>query len=168
MSTPGKLLDLMSGAAKIRFATDAAWAKAARLPKETLSRLKIQNSCDLRTLAALAETAGFELAVVPRRQTVHGDHMPSHFNRDDEQRVLDLVVSGVTEPDVWQSYGPAFFMAGVAVMLASVPGFARERYLALAEKLHPGASTPEVFSLWLRRSPLRPARFLPMVSHSGR
>ena len=168
MSTPNKLLERMAVAARTKYGTDAGWAKAARLPKETLSRLKTQGSCDLRTLAALAETAGFELAAVPKRASTSGDHMPAHFNREYEQGLLDLVVSGVTEPDVWQSYGPPFFMAGVAVMLASVPGFARGHYLELAERLHPGASTPEVFALWLKRSPLRPARFLPMVSHSGR
>ena len=37
------------------------------------------------------------------------------------------------------------------------------RYLRLAEVLHPGVSTPEVFALWLENSPVRPSRFLPMA-----
>jgi len=49
------------------------------------------------------------------------------------------------------------------VMLGSARGFDRERYLRLAESLHPGVSTPEVFALWLDQSPVRPSRFLPMV-----
>ena len=54
-------------------------------------------------------------------------------------------------------------MGGLAAMLASVREFDRRRYLALAEDLHPGVTQPEVFELWLERSPVRPARFLPML-----
>ena len=54
-------------------------------------------------------------------------------------------------------------MGGLAVMLASARGFERERYLRLAETLHPGVSTPEVFGMWLKKSPVRSARFLPMA-----
>lgn len=55
-------------------------------------------------------------------------------------------------------------MAGLAVMLAGEPGCERQQYLALAERLYPGASLPQNFSSWLDRSPLRPSRFLPLVA----
>src|SRR5471032_2481064 len=77
---PAELLAQMSKAAKGRFLTDASWAKASGLPKETLSRLKRNPSCDLRTLAALAQTAGYTLVAVPA--TVEGgEHMPNAFGR---------------------------------------------------------------------------------------
>jgi hypothetical protein len=159
---PAKLLDQMSKAAKGMFLTDSSWAKASGLPKETLSRLRRNPSCDLRTLAALAQTAGCTLVAVPA--TVQGgEHMPTAFGREYEDDFLDLCASGSVDPDVWRAHGPSFFMGGLAVLLASARGFERERYLRLAEALHPGISTPEVFALWLKRSPLRAGRFLPMA-----
>ena len=62
----------------------------------------------------------------------------------------------------------AFFMAGLAVMLASVPEFDRRSLLDLAEALQAGSSQVEVFALWLERSPLRPSRFLPMLLAESR
>lgn len=159
---PAKLLDQMSKAAKGMFSTDSGWAKASGLPKETLSRLKRNPSCDLQTLAALAQTAGYTLVAVPA--TVQdGEHLPNAFGREYEDDLLDLCASGSVDPDVWRAHGPGFFMGGLAVLLASARGFERERYLRLAETLHPGISTPEVFALWLKLSPLRAARFLPMA-----
>ena len=152
----------MSKAAKGLFSTDASWAKASGLPKETLSRLRRNPSCDLQTLAALARTADYTLVAVPA--TVQdGEHMPSAFGREYEEDLLDLCASGNVDPGTWRAHGPGFFMGGVAVLLASARGFERERYLRLAETLHPGISTPEVFAMWLKRSPLRAARFLPMA-----
>jgi hypothetical protein len=58
---------------------------------------------------------------------------------------------------------PSFFLAGLAVTMASVPGFDRPSYLDLAEALHPGASEPRVFAKWLAETPLPPARLLPML-----
>jgi len=159
---PAKLLAQMSNAAKGIFLTDSSWAKASGLPKETLSRLKRNPSCDLRTLAALAQTARYTLVAVPA--TVQGgEHLPNAFGREYEDDLVDLCASGNVDPDVWRAHGPGFFMGGLAVLLASARGFERERYLRLAETLHPGISTPEVFALWLQRSPLRAARFLPMA-----
>jgi len=89
--------------------------------------------------------------------------MPKSFDRDYEDDLLDLCASGDTDPDAWRSHGPGFFMGGLAVVLASARDFERERYLRLAETLHPGVSSPEAFAMWLMRSPLRPARFLPMA-----
>ena len=164
MSTPSpaQLLDQMSFAAKARFATEARWAKAAGLPKETLSRLKTQSSCDLRTIGALAKTIGYTLTPVPEIVET-GEHVPGQFGREYEEELLDLSASGSVDPAAWRARGPAFFMGGLAVMLASARGFERERYLRLAETLHPGVSTPEVFGMWLAKSPVRPSRFLPMA-----
>jgi hypothetical protein len=159
---PAELVDQMYKAAKGRFLTDSRWAEASGLPKETLSRLKRNPSCDLRTLAALAQTVGYTLVAIPA--TVQGgEHMPSSFGREYEDDLLDLCASGKVDPDVWRAYGPGFFMGGLAVLLASARGFERERYLKLAETLHPGISNPEVFAMWLKRSPLRAARFLPVA-----
>jgi len=159
---PAELLDQMSRAAKARFPTASSWAEACGLPKETLSRMKRNPSCDLRTLGALAQAAGCTLAAVPATAQ-GGEHMPKSFNRDFEDDLLDLCASGNADPDAWRVHGPGFFMGGLAVLLASARGFERERYLRLAETLHPGVSTPEVFAMWLKQSPLRPARFLPMA-----
>ncbi len=164
---PGKLLKQMSEAAKAKFATDANWAAASGLPKETLSRLKSNSSCDLRTLGALAEAAGYTLVAVPA--VVGGDeHAPEKFGRDYEDKLLDLAVSGNVDPHVWRGYGPGFFMGGLAVTLASSKGFERERYLRLAETLHPGVSTPDVFAMWLKKSKVSPSRFLPMAKRRRR
>ncbi len=163
--TPAGLLAGMAGSAKARFATEGAWAGAAGLPKETLSRLKSQPSCDLRTLAALARAADCRLVAVP-------DALPGseheRVTRADEDRLLDLAASGNTDPALWRAHGSGFFMGGLAVLLASARGFERERYLRLAEALHAGVSTPEVFGLWLKRSPVRPGRFLPMARRRKR
>jgi hypothetical protein len=152
----------MAPGARAKFAAEADWARASGLPKETLSRLKHKASCGWRTLTALAESAGYRLAAVPARGPDKG-HLPERFGRDDEDRLLDLAASGNVDPVLWRAAGPAFFMGGLAVMLASARGFERERYLRLAEALHPGVSTPEVFAHWLERTPLRPSRFLPMA-----
>ncbi len=156
------LVQQMSPAARARFATDAGWAQAAGLPRETLSRLKRRASCDLRTLGALARVAGCALVAVPVGAP-GGEQLPGRFDREYEDRLLDLAASGRVDPGVWRGHGPGFFMAGLAVMLAGARGFERERYLRLAEALHAGISTPEVFAAWLRKSPVRPARFLPMA-----
>lgn len=165
--TPADLLAGMTGAAKARFATEAAWAGAAGLPKETLSRLKSQPSCDLRTLGALARAAGCRVVAVADVQPA-SEQAAVRFTRTDEDRLLDLAASGSTDPAVWRAHGPGFFMGGLAVLLASARGFERERYLRLAEVLHAGVSTPEVFGLWLKRSPVRPGRFLPMARRRRR
>lgn len=160
--TPSKLLNEMAPAAKGKYSTDAGWALASGVPKETLSRLKGQRSCDLRTLGALAQAAGYTLTAVPASMPA-GGQVPEAFGREDEDKVLDLCASGNADPCVWRKYGPGFFMGGLAVLLSSVRSFDRERYLRLAEALHVGVSTPEVFAMWLEKSPLRPSRFVPMA-----
>lgn len=164
---PSHLVQQMAPAARQRYASDAAWAQACGVPKETLSRLKSQPSCDLRTLVALARGAGYTLAAVPL-STGTGEHMPARLDRGYEDDLLDLATSGNVDAPTWRARGPAFFMGGLAVMLASARGFERERYLRLAEELHPGVSTAEVFQTWLNRSPLRASRFLPMAKRRKR
>ena len=156
------LLAQMSQAAKALFATEAGWAKASGLPKETLSRLKTQPSCDLRTLGALAHAAGYALVAVPAEMTER-EHGFESYGRNYEDKLLDLAALGSVDPNVWRAHGPGFFMGGLAVMLASARGFERGRYLRLAETLHPGVSTPEVFDMWLKQFPVRPSRFLPLA-----
>ena len=105
----------------------------------------------------------------PRRKVTIGDAVAlgrtevTVGDRRFEARLIDLLRSGSTNEAEWRELGPRFFLAGLAVMLASVAGFDRRRYLALAESLHPGASEPRVFAKWLADTPLPPARLLPMV-----
>lgn len=152
----------MSAAAQARFRTAANWAAASGLQKETLSRLRRNPSCDLRTLTALAKAAGYRLVAVPASGQ-GGEHVPASWTREYEDGLLDLAASGNIDPAAWRASGPAFFMGGLAVLLAGARGFERARYLKLAETLHPGISTPEVFGMWLKRTPVQPSRFLPMV-----
>lgn len=166
-----RLLESLRAAARRRFASDAQWARASGVPKETLSRLGTRLSCDSRTLWALANGAGCSLVAVPVAAGEDDGSLKS-FDRDYESSLLDLCASGNTDTPVWHAYGPAFFMAGLATLLAGSDGFDRQRYLRLAESLHLGVTTPEVFGLWLEKSPVRPARFLPMLrarlSHATR
>ena len=159
--TPSTFLNEMAPAAKARYSSEAAWASAAGVQKETLSRLKHQESCDLRTLGALAHAAGFTLTAVPAG--LSAEEEPMAFGRDEEERLLDLCASGNSDPAMWRKYGPSFFVGGLAVLLSAARGFNREQYLRLADKLHTGVSTPEVFRMWLESSPVSPSRFLAMV-----
>ena len=77
--------------------------------------------------------------------------------------MVRLAASGDFRTSRWHRAGPAELLAGVATMLASQPEFDRPRLLALAERLRPGMSTAAGFGAWLATSPVRPARFLPMV-----
>ncbi|MFO0227046.1 MAG: hypothetical protein ACK52B_01370 [Gammaproteobacteria bacterium] len=121
-------------------------------------------------MAALAQAIGYTLSAAPATRAV-GDagpsgHMPERFDRRFEQMLLDLITSGDLDPGAWRAVGPAYFMGGLAVLLASVRGADRDRLLALAETLHPGVSTPEVFGAWLDASPLQASRFLPMLEQA--
>jgi DNA-binding phage protein len=145
--------------------TDTAWAERAGVRKETLSRLRGRNTCDFSTLSALAEAVGAQLTVAePPAAATSGRHFPERMDREYEGRLLDLCASRTLEPGRWEQLGPRFFMSGLAVMLASTRDFDRRSLLTLAEELHPGASEPAVFARWLKASPLRPSRFLPMLS----
>ncbi len=158
-------LNDLTARARERGLTDTAWAERAGVRKETLSRLRSRATCDFSTLNALAQAVGSELVVVePPAAAATGRHFPESMDRDYERQLLDLCASRTLDPDRWEQLGPRFFMAGLAVMLASTRDFDRRALLTLAEELHPGASEPPVFARWLKASPLRPSRFLPMVS----
>ena len=157
-------LGVLSQRARALGLTDTEWANRARVRKETLSRLRRRQTCDFETLRSLADAVGARLGVVEVQapgSTADG-HFPAHFHREYEEQLVELCVSRDRDPRRWAVIGPRFFMAGLAVMLASVRT-ERDRLLALAERLHPGASEVAVFSQWLERSPLRPTRFLALL-----
>jgi hypothetical protein len=149
--------------------SDTKWATRAGVRKETLSRLRRRQSCDFETLRLLADAVGVRLGVVEIQspESTPDGHFPAKLDRDYEERLVELSVSGDVDPGRWGAMGPRFFMAGLAVMLASAKKADRRRLLDLAERLHPGASEVAVFNRWLERSPLRPTRFLPLVDAVG-
>jgi hypothetical protein len=166
------LLKTMEAAAAAREWSDRKWADKAGVRPETVSRLRNRGDCVLSTLEALAHAVGLKLFVGPnsgvrasasKSATADLRHMPAKYGREEEQKLLDLCSEPEAELGRWRSAGPSFFMGGLAVMLASARGYDRSRYLGLAELLHPGITTPEVFSAWLAQSPVRPSRFLPML-----
>jgi hypothetical protein len=161
----GTVLEALTRSAREQGLTDSEWAARSGLRKETLSRLRRRSSCDFATLEALARAVGSELTVTdePDPATSSDGHFPLSVDRELEEKLLRLCAARSLEPSRWVSAGPRFFMAGLAVMLASAPHFDRRALLALSESLHPGASEPAVFARWLERSPLRPSRFFPML-----
>jgi hypothetical protein len=166
----GDLLGSLTAAARDKGLNDSAWAAAAGFSKETLSRLRRRSSCDFSTLAALANAADARLSVTiyERPAAAPDGHFPLELSRDYEHRLLTLGADRTLDPAAWAAAGPAFFMAGLAVMLSSHAGSDRRGLLELAEALHPGASEVAVFARWLKRSPLRPSRFLPMLAMEAR
>jgi hypothetical protein len=160
------LLEQLSRSARAAGLTDTGWASRAGVRKETLSRLRGRITCDFATLSALAAVVNSKLTLLgemPVAVAADG-HFPAGISRDYEQRLIELCASRSLQPDRWLALGPRFFMAGLAVMMASVTGHDRRGLLALAEQLHPGVSEPNVFARWLQSSPLRPSRFLPMLT----
>lgn len=89
--------------------------------------------------------------------------MPKSLSRAEEERLLELAASGDTRPSRWRRAGNPRLLAGLAAMLGSLDLGDRERLLALAEQLWPGMSTLEVANEWLRRSPVKADRFVPML-----
>jgi len=160
-----KLLQEMSAAAAARGLSHRQWAFAAGVRPETVSRLRHRGDCDLSTLEALARAAGLTLGATPAPAVRAKEfaHMPSRYGREEEENLLDLCLARQPDLERWRAMGPAFFMGGLAVMLAGVDGYDRGRYLDLAEALHPGVTTTEAFASWLEQSPVRPSRFLPML-----
>jgi hypothetical protein len=163
------LLAELTARARALGLTDTAWAARARMPKETLSRLRRRSSCDLVTLLALADATGARLSVADAENSRADEkgHFPSTLTRDHEERLVALSASRDLNPTAWKACGPPFFMAGLCVLLAGSRGFDRRGFLSLAEDLHPGASEPAVFQRWLDSSPIEPSRFLPMVAARG-
>jgi hypothetical protein len=161
----GHTLAALTRQARALGLTDTGWAKRAGVRKETLSRLRRRESCDFETLRSLAQAVGARLGVleVQAPDSTPDGHFPASVSRDYEDRLVELSVSGDLDPGRWAGMGPRFFMAGLAVMLASSRDRDRRGLLALAERLHPGASEVAVFNRWLERSSLRPTRFLSLV-----
>ncbi len=159
------ILDILKHRARALDLTDTEWAARAGVRKETLSRLNGRSSCDFATLQGLARVVGARVGVIDAGapDATPDGRFPAQLTRQYEEELLDLCASRELDPGLWRHYGPAFFMAGLAVMLASVPEFDRRALLDLAEGLHAGSSQVGVFVLWLERSPVRPTRFIPMV-----
>lgn len=166
-ATLSKLLQEMSAAAAARGLSHRQWAFAAGVRPETVSRLRRRGDCDLSTLDALAHAAGLNLEATPALAVRAREfaHLPSRYGREEEEKLLDLCLAREPDLERWRAAGPAFFMGGLAVMLAGVESYDRARYLDLAEALHPGVTTAEAFAKWLEQSPVRPSRFLPMLEH---
>lgn len=149
--------------------SDAEWARRSGLPKETLCRLRTRSNCDFETLDALARPVGASLTATTRSPRSSAEVLwPTVVDRALEAKVVETLGSGTIRPDDWLALGPPFFLSGLAVMLASVHGTDRRKYLELAENLHPGATEPRVFARWLAESPLPPARILPMLEAGRR
>jgi prevent-host-death family protein len=112
-----------------------------------------------RVVAYLVPAREFE---APRKRRAHAP-MPKSLSRAEEERLLELAASGDTRPSRWRRAGPAQLLAGLAALLGSLDMGNRERLLALAEQLWPGMSTLEVANEWLRHSPVKADRFIPML-----
>jgi hypothetical protein len=167
-------LDTLTSHARALGLTDSEWAARAGVRKETLSRLRRRQTCDFKTLLSLARVVGTRLAVLDMRSpvTTPDGHFPQDLDRKYEESLVELCASGNVDVARWTDMGPPFFMAGLAVMVAGLPGRDRRSLLALAEQLHPGATEVAVFSRWLERSPVRPSRFVPLldarIAHAAR
>jgi hypothetical protein len=148
--------------------TDVEWATRAGVRKETLSRIRGRPSCDFATLEALAEALGVMLTVGNQLAAPLEGLFPDSVDREFEERLLDLCDSGDVTLERWREVGSGFFMAGLAVTLASVTGTDRRAFLELAERLHAGMTQVGVYAQWLERSPVRPSRFLPMLASERR
>jgi hypothetical protein len=166
-STPLQaILERLTRDARARQLTDTDWAARAGIRKETLSRMRVRRSCDLATLQALAEVVGARVTIENQCEPIStaDARFPARVDREFEERLLVLCASGDLSPVHWQNLGPSVFMSGLAVMVASAPGFDRRALLDLAERLHAGSTQVAVFAEWLERSPVRPSRFLPMLA----
>lgn len=164
------ILDALTYKARELGLNDSEWAEQAGIRKETLSRLKTRRSCDFSTLQALARAVGASIGVLDEGSVALTPDglFPARVDRAYEDRLFELCVSDDLDPETWRLAGPAFFMAGLAVTVASVPGFDRRGLLDLAERLHAGSSQVGVFSLWLARGPIDPSRFLPPLADRRR
>lgn len=158
------LLEALTRAARQLGWSDAEWARRSGLPKETLCRLRSRSTCDLATLEALSRAVGSRLTLdEPRERTSADELWPAVVDRRLESRLVQALGTHSSRLEDWRPLGPPFFLAGLAVTLASVSGLDRRKYLDLAEALHPGATEPRVFAKWLEETPLPPDRFLPML-----
>lgn len=157
------LLADLTAAARRRGLSDSAWARLAQLPRESLSRLRRRHDCDWATIERLSRVVGMQLRALPA-----GNSELEGWSRAQEERVYQLIRSGDLDPATWRAHGAAFFMAGIAVLLAGSRGYPRAQLLQLAESLHPGISEPAVANLWLRSSPIEPSRFFAQLEGGQR
>ncbi len=163
-----QLLQTMTRQARALGWNDREWALAADLRPETLSRVRRrEGKCDAGTLAALARACDLELVVRERGPANPVDAtglFPQRLDRALEERLLELCASGDVDAGHWRAAGPSFFMGGLAAMLSCADDLDPDgRYARLAEALHPGVLRIETFRFWLRTSPVKPSRFLPML-----
>jgi prevent-host-death family protein len=114
-----------------------------------------------RVVAYLVPARQFE-APRKRRKTKLAS-MPKSLSRAEEERLLELAASGDTRPSRWRRAGDPQLLAGVAVLMGSLDLGPRERLFALAEHLWPGMSTLGVANEWLRGTPVKADRFVPML-----
>jgi hypothetical protein len=158
------VLGALSAVARQAGWSDAEWARRSGLPKETLCRLRSRSTCDFATLDALARAVDTTLEVSARTGRTSADgRWPAVVDRSLEAQLAGVLGARSTRISDWRPLGPPFFLAGLAVVLASLPELDRKKYLDLAEALHPGATEPRVFARWLAETPLPPSRFLPML-----
>ncbi|HET9577654.1 MAG TPA: hypothetical protein VFP44_07480 [Usitatibacter sp.] len=137
------------------------------LSRAAVERLAIRRHG--RVIAYLVPAHEVDTSAVGRRPKAPA--MPSSLSRAEEERLLQLVASGDLRPSRWRRAGNPELLAGLAVLLASVDLGDREQLMALGEQLSPGITTLERANAWLRQSPLKPDRFLPMLrtrlAHQG-
>ena len=155
------ILSKLTSRARARAWSDSEWARHAGLPKETLCRLRSRDSCDFRTLDALAWAVDGTLDCrFPIRPRTADGLWPLAVDAGYEDELLDLVNAPVPDERRWRALGPAFFMAGIARAMADVEGQSTAAYLALADTLHPGIGEPAVYERWLSQTPWSPVRWL--------
>ena len=160
------VLETLQEEARARGWTDRQWASAAKVRHETLSRVKRRGQCDTVTLEALAKACDRTLrteAVGPAWNVDAAGRWPRHLDRTAEEPLLALAASGSQDLVRWRAAGPSFLMAGLAFMLSTQDDFDRVGFAARAEELHPGISSHDAFRRWLRETPLKPYRVLPML-----
>jgi prevent-host-death family protein len=114
-----------------------------------------------RVVAYLVPARQFEAPRKERKTKLAS--MPKSLSRSEEERLLELAASGDTRPSRWRRAGDPQLLAGVAVLMGSLDLGPRERLFALAEHLWPGMSALEVANEWLRRTPVKADRFVPML-----
>jgi antitoxin (DNA-binding transcriptional repressor) of toxin-antitoxin stability system len=129
------------------------------LARAAVERLAIRKHG--RVVAYLVPAHDVETAARKRKRVLAS--MPKSLTRAEEERLLALAASGDTRPSRWRRAGDPQLLAGVAVLMGSLDLGPRERLFALAEQLWPGMSTLEVANDWLRRSPVKADRFVPML-----
>lgn len=140
-------------------ATELKTNLGAVLARAAVGRLAIRKHG--RVVAYLVPAREFDAPRKPRQARLAP--MPSSLSRAEEERLLQLAASGDIRPSRWRRAGDPQLLAGLALLLASLDLGDRDRLVALAERLWPGMSTLEVANDWLRRSPVKADRFVPML-----